>query len=282
MKKYSRLAIVLVVVALIGAAVVLGGIHQVPEGFIGVTYFLGRLSGDLVPPGIGVHIPFVESVDAIDVREQVFAEKLQCYTRDTQTVEEFSIKLNYIYERGQLQDLIRTVGIYNVAPNIITPLVHTICKNETGKYRAEDLISQRATIQASIQEALFERLMPYGIRVVSFAVENIEFEDTFEASIRAKVQAEQEALRARNKTLEIEELARQEVISAEATAQAKILNADAEAHAIRVIQEELARSEHYVNYMMIEKWDGTLPQVMGNTVNPFLNLGTMASGGIVP
>ena len=79
-------------------------------------------------------------------------------------------------------------------------------KNAIGQVRAEDLVQNRSSVQESIEDTLRESLGQSGIIVVSFAMENLDFEDGFEESIRAKVAAEQQALTMQNKTKEKEEL----------------------------------------------------------------------------
>lgn len=122
------------------------------------------------------------------------------------------------------------------------------------------------------------------IYVHAFNIKNIDFEDSFEETIRAKVAAEQEALRKQNETVAKEEEAKQLLIAAEADAKAKLLNAEAEAnakkldaeaeaYAIEVIQEQLRTSPEYNQLQMIQKWDGKWPTVMGETVNPFVTIG---------
>ena len=46
--------------------------------------------------------------------------------------------------------------------------------------------------------------------------------------------------------------------------QALIEEAQAEAESIRLIQEALAKSPDYVDYVKWNKWDGKLPEVMGS------------------
>ena len=67
-------------------------------------------------------------------------------------------------------------------------------------------MQNRTVVQESIEDKLRESLGQSGIIVVSFAIENLDFEDGFEEAIRAKVVAEQEALKMQNKTKEKEEL----------------------------------------------------------------------------
>ena len=75
-----------------------------------------------------------------------------------------------------------------------------------------------------------------------------------------------------NKTKEKEEEAKQVVIAAEAEAEAKLIAAEAEAKAIELIQKQISTSPTYIDYLKIENWNGVLPQVMGNDVNPFVAL----------
>ena len=52
------------------------------------------------------------------------------------------------------------------------------------------------------------------------------------------------------------------------------LQAVAEAYAIELIQKQLQSSPQYIQLQMVEKWNGEWPQVMGDTVNPFVSLNT--------
>ncbi len=75
-----------------------------------------------------------------------------------------------------------------------------------------------------------------------------------------------------NKTKEKEELARQTVIEAQAEAESQKIRADAEAYAIEAIQKQHQQSPEYIELQRVQKWDGKYPQVMGNSVNPFVAL----------
>ena len=133
-------------------------------------------------------------------------------------------------------------------------------------------MQNRALVQENIEEKLRVSLGQSGITVVSFAIENIDFEDGFEEAIRAKVVAEQDALKMQNKTKEREEEARQRVIAAEAEAESQKIKADAEAYAIEAIQKQLQASPEYIELQKIQQWNGEFPQVMSDGVNPFIAL----------
>ena len=71
-----------------------------------------------------------------------------------------------------------------------------------------------------------------------------------------------QALKAKNKTVQVQEEARQKVISAEAEAKSMAIRANA-----------LTQNKALVEYEAVQKWDGKLPVYnMGHSV-PFINLG---------
>ena len=270
-KKLGR-SVIFILIAAVVVALGASSFTIINEGYIGVKYQFGKIVDDNLSAGLNFKIPFVQSIRQVDIREQMYEMSTNAYTMDTQTVENIQSKLNYIYDRAELSNIIRNIGIDNVESKLLIPQMQSIMKNEIGQYKAEDLVQNRTSVQESIESKLRESLAQSGIVVVSFAIENLDFEDGFEEAIRAKVVAEQDALKMQNKTKEKEELARQTVIEAEAEAESQKIKADAEAYAIEAIQEQLRQSPEYIELQRVQKWDGKFPQVMGDGVNPFVML----------
>lgn len=275
-KKVGKIAvIVIIVIALL--VLLFNCFSIVNEGFIGVKYTFGKITQDNLSPGLNFCIPFVEEIRQVDTREQVYSVVDDAYTSDTQTVQQLQLKLNYRYDSAKLSDIIRNVGIDNVESKLLVQNVAKITKNEIGKVKAEELVQSRAEVQQTIQDVLAETLAPSGIVVVSFAIENLSFDEAFESSIQAKVIAAQDALKMENKTKEKEEEAKQVVIAAQAKADSTKLEADAEAYAIEAVQKQLENSPNYIDYLKITNWNGQLPQIIGDGVNPFVNLDSSAN-----
>ena len=268
--------VVLIILAVV--IVVFNSFTVVNEGYIGVKYQFGKIVGQNLSAGLNFHIPFIEEIQQIDTREQVYAVQTDAYTSDTQTVDELQLKLNYCYDGTKLPDIIRSIGVNNVESKLLVPNVAKISKDEIGKVKAEDLVQNRSTVQNAIYNSLKETLESQGIIVTAFAIENISFDDAFEQSIQAKVIAAQDALKMQNKTAEKEEEAKQKVIAAQAEADSQKIKADAEAYAIEAVQKQLTQSPNYIEYMKIMNWDGTLPQAIGTEVNPFIALDGNTSG----
>lgn len=276
-KKGGRIAVVVVILVLI-AVVVFNCFSIVNEGFVGVKYRFGQIVNANLSAGLNFCIPFMETIEQVDIREQVYATTEDAYTSDTQTVQELKLKLNYSYDKSMLSEIIREIGINNVESKLLVQNVAKITKNEIGKVKAEELVQSRSDVQLRIENELTPLLAEKGIIVQSFAIENLSFDDAFESSIQAKVIAAQDALKMENKTREEEEKGKQTVIAAQAQADSVKLAADAQAYAIEVVQEKLENSPNYIEYLKITNWNGVLPQVLSDGVNPFLVLGDSANG----
>lgn len=282
-KNSGKIAVVAVILVLI-AIVVFNCFSIVNEGFIGVKYRFGQIVNANLGAGLNFCIPFIENIEQVDIREQVYATTEDAYTSDTQTVQELKLKLNYSYDKSMLSEIIREVGINNVESKLLVQNVAKITKNEIGKVKAEELVQSRSDVQMRIENELTPLLAEKGIIVQSFAIENLSFDDAFESSIQAKVIAAQDALKMENKTREEEEKGKQTVIAAQAQADSVKLAADAQAYAIEVVQEKLENSPNYIEYLKITNWNGVLPQVLSDGVNPFLVLGdsTTAAAATAP
>ncbi|MDE6728698.1 MAG: prohibitin family protein [Oscillospiraceae bacterium] len=269
----------IVLIAVFALIVLFNCFSVVNEGFIGVKYRFGKIVNSSLTAGLNFHIPFIEEIRPVDIREQIYEVQTDAYTSDTQTVDQLKLKLNYCYDGTQLPEIIRAIGVDNVESKLLVPNVAKISKDEIGKVKAEDLVQNRSTVQNAIYESLKETLEGQGIVVTAFAIENISFDDAFEQSIQAKVIAAQDALKMQNKTAEKEEEAKQKVIAAQAEADSQKIKADAEAYAIEQVQKQLTNSPNYIDYMKIQNWDGKLPAAVGD-VNPFIAIdGTASSSG---
>ena len=216
-KKFGFWALI-IVITLAVLILIFNSFTVVNEGYIGVKYQFGKIVSSDLSAGLNMHMPFIEEIQQVDTREQIYSVQTDAYTSDTQTVDNLGLKLNYYYDGTKLPEIIRTIGISNVETKLLVPNVAKISKDEIGRVKAEDLVQNRSDVQNAIYESLKKTLEPQGIIVTAFAIENLAFEDAFEQSIQAKVIAAQDALKMQNKTAEREEEAKQKVIAAQAEA----------------------------------------------------------------
>ena len=270
-KKAGRTAVIIVILAAIGIFV-FNCFTIVETGFVGVKYRFGEVVNANLGAGLNFKIPFVEEIRLVDTRNQIYEFSGDAYTSDNQTVNDLRIKVTYRYNTAHLGAIVKDIGIANVESRFIVPSTQNSSRNEIGQVRAEDLVQQRSVVRDKIRESLQRALEPHGIIVTEVAIENIAFTPDFEAAIQNKVIAEQRAFEAVNKTAQVKEEAIQAQERAKGIANAVIAEAEGQAQAIKLIQEQLAASPSYIEYLKIIEWNGVLPMVIGDGVNPFVVL----------
>lgn len=117
---------------------------------------------------------------------------------------------------------------------------------------------QKSLFLDTVLKEIQSDLDPLGFQVHSISFVSLRPDAELQAAINSVITAKQEA-----------ERARQEVEKAKANGEATVATARAQAEANRLQQESI--SAELLQQRAIEKWNGVLPQVTGETV-PFINL----------
>ncbi|MCR4829467.1 MAG: prohibitin family protein [Bacteroidales bacterium] len=225
----------------------------------GVLSTFGKISDSAIDAGLHVKIPFIQSVKKVNIQQKKFDGKENSYTRDVQT-SEVEYTINYDLVRENVPRLIKNVG-EDYHNRIVVPFVRSAMKQSFGNFAATEIVENRDAVRREIEETLRRTLDSNYFRNIQFQLVNIDFDDDFETTIKEKQVAEQNALKAKNVTIQVEELAKQTKIKAEA-----------EAEAMRIKANALERNPKLVSYEAVQKWDGKLPEYMlGNSV-PFIDL----------
>lgn len=235
-------------------------IAMVGVGERGVKVTLGRVSDESYGEGIHFITPFISKIKTMDVKTQKKYMEAEVYTKDIQQAR-IAYVINYNLQPANAYKMYREVGM-NYEDNIMMPAVEGTIKDVIGKWNAQDLVANREKATKEILTKLQNHLSKNYIRVTDFQITGINYSAVFERAIENKVTAEQEALKAKNKTVQIQEEAKQKLISAEAEAKSMSIRAHA-----------LTQNKALVEYEAVQKWDGKLPEYMlGNSV-PFINVG---------
>ena len=246
--------IILVVLAIIGNPISIVGV-----GERGVKVTLGKVSPQSYTEGVHFVTPFISKIHSMNVKTQKSNIATTVFTKDIQQAR-LTYVINYNLQAENAHNMYKQVG-KEYRDTILIPIVEGTVKNIIGGWNASDLIANRAKATSDILFKLQEQLSDNFINVTDFQITDIDYSDTFEKAIEQKVTAEQEALKAKNVTVQVQEEARQKVIAAEA-----------EARSISIKAQALKANKDLVQLNAVEKWDGKLPQyMMGNSV-PFVNL----------
>lgn len=122
------------------------------------------------------------------------------------------------------------------------------------------LLENRSNLSNEVKEEVKTLEELYGVKFTSVIVKDLDFSDAFEASVEAKMTAEQDALRAEQEKKTAVVKAEQEREVAAIEAEAAVAAAKGEAEAIEIKRKALQNMpEAYIQSMWIERWDGKLP-----------------------
>ncbi len=286
-KTRSAQSLALLVLA---AAVVLGSVTVVPTGNTGIVTTFGKVEERTLGAGAHLILPWQEVVK-MDNRTQKVEIVTQAFSSDIQQVD-LKLSVNYCIDQETAQELYRTVGIHYYE-NVMYPRILENTKAVFSRYTAENLIAKRNALSDLIAENTSEDMKPYGITIVSIAIEDIDFTDAFTTAVEAKQVAAQNKLTAETeqaqKTMEEEATARRAVIAANAEAEKAVIAANAELEVVKVqaeaalyagekeaemnkrISESLTSG--LIQYYWIKQWDGILPStVLGDGQSYMIDL----------
>lgn len=244
-------------------------VTYVPTGYTGIVTTFGKVHDTTLDAGISFKAPW-DNVIRMDNREQRFSFELEAFSKDIQEVDlKGSVNLNI--DKSTAMNLYREVGTDYINV-LIAPRVQEDIKIVIARYTAETLVENRQVASDAMYDLLREELAAKGINVISIAIENLDFSDTFESAVEAKQVATQEKQRAKTQqeqqTMEAEQAAARKKIEAEAAAEVVRIQADAEAYEIKTkadaeaeANEKIAATvtEELIDYTQAQNWNGKLP-----------------------
>lgn len=286
MGNYTNVIIILIALLFIFGLLVSVSINT---GYVGVKHQFGKAI-EILPPGLHIIIPFVNSVNVLNMQVLKYSVPSSAVSKDLQMVTT-TITVNYRIEGNSVMDIWRNFrGEQEL--RIIEPLTHETLKAVTAQYTASDLITKREVIKQEVTKKLSVLLKGYNIDVVEVSLVDFQFSEVFDKAIEEKMVAEQDKLKMQQQ-LEMKQIEVQKIVAqAEAEANQTKLNADANAYKKRVeadaeayylLETSFAKleainninagiSEKYLSYWYIENWDGHLPQVITSDSNLLLGM----------
>lgn len=256
----------------------------VDAGHVGVVKTMGAVNPTELPPGFHFKKPLMDEVVSIDTRLKSFQVKADSASKDLQTVST-TISVQHSLVGSMAAESFQSIGdLDHIDATVVAPAVQESLKAITAKYTAEELVTRRESVKQQVTDAiknyiahtLAEKELKGALQIANVAITDFDFSKEFNASIEAKVRAEQEALKAKNEK-------EKRITEAEASAREKTLNADAAAYQIekesiaraQAIQREaqaLSQNPNLVQLRAVEKWDGQLPTYSAGGGVPFINL----------
>lgn len=236
------------------------GVKQIDAGNRGVKTVWGEVQGESMPEGLYFYNLFSTNIYEIDCKTQNVAFVFDTYTKDVQQAR-INFSVNYSVDLNNAHTIFKEIG-RDYQTKVIQPKVIQAVKDVVGKWEADALVANREKATSDIMSLLTESLAKNHILIQNVVIENIEYSSQFEKAIEEKQIATQDAIKAKNKTKQVEEEAKQ-----------KVLTAKAEAESMRIRSQALNQNQNLVSYEAVQKWNGVLPVNMyGSAPLPFLNI----------
>lgn len=274
----NRLLCLLIVLLVTGCAC-----QDIDGGHVGVVKRFGAVQPYTLPEGFNWKSIFDDVVE-VNTQTTPVDHDAECVSKDLQEIHT-KLTIQYAPTSAKATCLVQKFGSEDGAWSlgILAPAIQEATKAVTARYTAEELVTKRELVKAEIEaglktfvaKTLDSRGCNGGIQIGNVAVTNFAFSKDFNASIEAKVKAEQDALRAENekrqKITQAEASAKEKTLAAEATAYATEAESKARADAITREANALKGNPDLIQLRLAEKWNGVLPTFTGNSV-PLLDL----------
>ena len=271
--------IIACVLAFILLLTLISCISAVPTGYTGILTTFGRVEDRTMGAGVHFIAPW-QKIVKLDNRTQKVEINAQAFSSDIQQVD-LKMSVNYCIDQATAQNLYKTVG-KQYYDTVLYPRILENTKSVFAKYSAEELVSHRQDLSGEIQELLTTDATRYGIQIVNFSVEDIDFTDAFTNAVEAKQVAAQNKLTAETqqaqKTMEQEQVAKRRIIDANAAAEEAKIQAEADLEVTKIQADaaeyaglkEAARIQaiaksltpEVITYYRTLQWDGKLPATM--------------------
>ena len=259
--------------AVAGAAALIVALNSftiVPAGHTGVVLTMGEVSKTSYDAGFHLKAPFVQKVEPVSNKIQVYETPASAVSKDLQTVSS-NIAVNYRLVAASTPKMYEEVGT-DYKTVLIAPVVQECMKSATAKYTAEQLITERQAVGDEVKAALDLKLNDYGIFIEKFNIVNFDFSEEFNSAIEAKQVAEQNLLKTETEQKQVRVIAQtdadKKVIAAKAEAEAILAEAQAQADANKLLEESL--TDKVIAYNQIQRWNGVMPKVTSGNSNGLL------------
>ena len=235
--------VILVLIAVLIFVLAVSGVRIVRPYQRGIVEQLGKYK-DTRNPGLHIIIPVAQSLQTVDMREQVVdVPPQEVITKDNVVV---SVDAVIFYEPTDPQRLVYNVANFFMA---ITKLAQTNLRNVIGDLSLDEALTSRDQLNMTLRQILDDATDKWGVRVMRVEIQRIDPPPDVMSAMHEQMKAERtrraQVLTA-DGTREAAILAAEgekqaAILSAEGVRQRQILEAEGQAQAAR----ELADAEQY-------------------------------------
>ena len=271
-KKKIKNAILGGIVALIAVIVIAGSCTVIAPNERGIQVTLGQVQGDVIPPGMKFHAPFITQIRKFRLEPKTYEVSFSCgsdgaITKDMQTVGS-TVAVRYIYDEKRIMDIVTRYQNDSVIQSAMRDNVKASLKETVGQNE----------VTTKVAQTMLSRMADYPIAISQTTITNWDWSDDFDKQIKetanraqevkkaeqdlklAEQQAQKQVKEAEAKKAAIEQEAEAALIKAQKEAEAKKVEADALAYynakVAQNYQVEIKLKELEIELEKAKRWDG--------------------------
>ena len=178
---YAGLAVVLLILFFLSAA-----LKVLNEYERGVIFRLGRIIA-AKGPGLIILIPIIDRIVKVSLR----LVALDVDPQDVITRDNVSVKVNAVLYFRVVDPVKAIVQVENYA-YAMSQLAQTTLRSVCGQAELDDLLAERDKINAKLQEILDTHTDPWGIKVTTVELKQIDLPQEMQRAIARQAEAERE------------------------------------------------------------------------------------------
>ncbi len=250
-------------ISALSLCIVPASIHQIDAGQVAVVKVLGQ------PKGIhtaGTYFDFWLTTEYVvyDATVQTLSINTETYSSDAQGMD-IAMIIQWSIDPQKAIEIATRYGNLETLGNKIESIATERTKSVLSAYSAMTIIEKRSSISPEVESTINAAIVDnYYVNAVTAVVTNITFSEAFEATVEAKMIAEQEVKTAEyNKQKALVE-AEQELEVAKLQAQAKIAEAEAEAKSQLLVAEAQAMSTKLLSIEVARMLGFTITSTTGD------------------
>lgn len=176
----------LVAIIVLGIFFLSSAIRILNEYERGVIFRLGRVLG-AKGPGLIILIPIIDKMVKVDLRTVTMDVPAQ----DVITRDNVSVKVNAVVYFRVMDSVKATVEVQNYL-YATSQLAQTTLRSVCGQAELDKILSEREKVNTEIQEILDMHTDPWGIKVVTVEVKQIDLPQEMQRAMAKQAEAERE------------------------------------------------------------------------------------------
>lgn len=284
-KRYKKTFLIVALIVIVIVCVFLfTSLQHVPTNHIAVEVKASQITGNTFSAGWYIRSPLV-SFRTFSLESQTLSlQTIQGELKGGEIVT-LDISLKYHVDEDKVILLYQKGGTNYL--NKIMPVeeISDIIKSIVATYNIDVFPSSRVEIMEIVRDKLNERFADYGIVIESAFLSNYNYDDAVEQAISelAVRRLEQQQQEVSNDIKIAQAEAEATILSKQATAEAEaeISKAEGEAEALTIKAAAQAQANqlladsltpNLILYSAIEKWDSSLPAIIGGSTTGVLDL----------